>query len=286
MNLTYLDKYHFKFAYGTYLIPNELCEISIINALKNGYRTIDTAQLYKNQILVGKAIKKSYQIIPNLTREDIFIISKIHNEDQKKGTIRQAVQKIIAELDLNDTYIDCILLHSPVTDKYIDSWKQLIECQKEFNIKYIGVSNFGVEQIQKIIENPEIQHEKHKIPFINQFELHPRNHKHQKSIIDYCISKNIIVQSHSAIKPFLDFQKLGTKITLKDIFKWYCIHNYPTIVKSSNENNIQSNMELFKQGLKEIQELSSSQIKPYKNSFEIYDDDFFRFERFKFNNEI
>lgn len=276
-----LAKFNFGLSFGTYLLKAETCQQAVKNALLYGYRSFDTAELHKNHADIAIGLELGFRLIPGLKREDVFITSKIHNYDQKSGNITEAVAKIIKELALENSYMDCILLHSPVVDKYATSWEKLCECQEKFNIKHIGVSNFSGQHMEDIFKRTGIK------PYLNQLELHPRNHEYQKPIIDYCHQNDIIVQAHSALGSYLPNPIPATidesilPISVTDLIKWYCVQKYPTIIKSKTEERIKSNMEtflLYKNGqdAKNEQDIDVTQLKLKNN------DNHFKFDRFKY----
>lgn len=140
--------------FGTYGAKDT--ETVVLNALKIGYRLIDTAQWYKNEREVGNAIKKS-----KIPREEIFITSKTITsgyEDTLKG-INESLEK------LQTDYIDLMLIHWPLGND-LETYKALEYCYKEGKLKAIGLSNFNEEECMNIINYCEI------IPAVNQIETH------------------------------------------------------------------------------------------------------------------
>ncbi len=168
---------------GTYRLQDENCTQIIKSGLEMGYRLIDTAQLYHNheQIALGISLSK-------ISRTDIFITSKIHNSNIRKLKIAESIDQIKKELQTD--YLDLLLLHNPVKN-YEKAWEELIKCQVQMNIRYIGVSNFNIEELDKIINQTEI------CPWLNQIELSIFNQQHM--LIEYHNSKQIITQAHSTL---------------------------------------------------------------------------------------
>lgn len=125
-----------------------------------GYRSIDTAAAYKNEEGVGKALKNA-----SVNREELFITTKLWNDDHKRP--REALLDSLKKLQLD--YIDLYLMHWPVPaiDHYVKAWKGMIELQKEGLIKSIGVCNFQIHHLQRLIDETGVT------PVINQIELHP-----------------------------------------------------------------------------------------------------------------
>lgn len=148
---------------GVWQTPNEDTAEVVTTALQAGYRHIDTAAGYQNEQGVGEGIKAS-----GVKREDIFVTTKVRNEDQGFDTAIEAVQKSLKLLDTS--YLDLCLIHwpSPWRGKFLETWKALVQLKGEGKIRSIGVSNFEAEHLEKIIG------ETGETPVLNQIELHPR----------------------------------------------------------------------------------------------------------------
>ncbi|WP_085016659.1 2,5-didehydrogluconate reductase DkgA [Cronobacter sakazakii] len=145
---------------GVWQATNEDVVTAIHKALEVGYRSIDTAAAYKNEQGVGDALKSA-----GVARDELFITTKLWNDDQKSP--REALEESLEKLQLD--YVDLYLMHWPVPaiDRYVEAWKGMIELQQEGLIKSIGVCNFNVEHLQRIIDETGVT------PVINQIELHP-----------------------------------------------------------------------------------------------------------------
>ncbi|EJV9473885.1 2,5-didehydrogluconate reductase DkgA [Cronobacter sakazakii] len=145
---------------GVLQATNEDVVTAIHKALEVGYRSIDTAAAYKNEQGVGDALKSA-----GVARDELFITTKLWNDDQKRP--REALEESLEKLQLD--YVDLYLMHWPVPaiDRYVEAWKGMIELQQEGLIKSIGVCNFNVEHLQRIIDETGVT------PVINQIELHP-----------------------------------------------------------------------------------------------------------------
>ncbi|EOC0864322.1 2,5-didehydrogluconate reductase DkgA [Cronobacter muytjensii] len=145
---------------GVWQASNEEVVTAIHKALEVGYRSIDTAAAYKNEQGVGDALKSA-----GIARDELFITTKLWNDDQKRP--REALEESLEKLQLD--YVDLYLMHWPVPaiDRYVEAWKGMIELQQEGLIKSIGVCNFNVEHLQRIMDETGV------MPVINQIELHP-----------------------------------------------------------------------------------------------------------------
>ena len=148
--------------YGVWQVEDEVAEKVVGTALEIGYRHIDTAAIYGNEAGVGRAIANS-----SVAREDIFLTTKLWNSDQGYESAFEAFEASLEKLGTD--YVDLYLIHwaKPQQGLYLDSWRALIELQKQGKVRSIGVSNFPEEQLREIIEETGV------IPVIHQIELHP-----------------------------------------------------------------------------------------------------------------
>lgn len=151
--------------FGVFQIPDaEQCEQVVYDAIKTGYRLLDTAAAYMNEAAVGKGVERA--IADGLTtREELFITTKVWVQDQKnEETAYQAVKESLAELNM--PYVDLVLLHQPMND-YFAAYRGIEKAYKEGLTKAIGVANFYPAILTNLCENVEV------IPAVNQVELHP-----------------------------------------------------------------------------------------------------------------
>ena len=147
--------------YGVYQVSKEECERCVADALKVGYRHIDTAQSYFNEEEVGNAIARS-----GIAREEIFITTKVWVEHYGYEQTRASVLESLRKLQTN--YIDLVLLHQPFSDVY-GAWRALEDMYAEGIIRAIGVSNFYPDRLVDICSFARIK------PMVNQVETHPFN---------------------------------------------------------------------------------------------------------------
>ena len=148
--------------FGVFLIPNSEVVAAVSTALACGYRHLDTASIYKNEEGVGEAVRAS-----NLPRKDIFVTTKIWNDDQGTGKTKAACFASLDRLGLD--YLDLVLIHWPVPGRglYVDTWRELIDLRDKGHIKSIGVSNFNPDHLEAIIRATG------EVPVVNQIECHP-----------------------------------------------------------------------------------------------------------------
>ena len=145
--------------YGVYCIPPDETEKCVLEAIKIGYRHIDTAHMYGNEKQVGSAIKKC-----GIPRNELFITSKLWITEYGEGVTLFAIDKMLKRLDLD--YIDLILLHFPFKD-YMGAYKDLEKAYEQGKVKSIGISNFENQKLEELCDMAKIK------PVLNQVELHP-----------------------------------------------------------------------------------------------------------------
>lgn len=213
-------------------------ESSISTALSLGYRLIDTATAYGNEAGVGRAIKES-----NIPREDIFITTKVWNDDQRNGTVMEAFEKSLEQLDME--YVDLYLIHWPVKECYKETWKVLEQIYASGRAKAIGVCNFLPHHFDDLLQSADI------VPAINQFECHP--YLDQTEIINYCKERGIVPQAYAPIMrgdiTNIDILKeIGLKhgkTPAQVVLRWDIQNGVTVIPKSVKPHRIQENSEIF-----------------------------------------
>ena len=148
--------------FGVYQIADtEECEKSVYEAIRAGYRLIDTAAVYQNEEAVGKVIEKS-----GVTREEIFVTTKLWIQDAGYESTKKAFERSLKRLQLD--YLDLYLIHQPYGDVY-GSWRAMEELYREGKIRAIGVSNFQPDRLMDLMVHNEV------VPAVNQIETHPFN---------------------------------------------------------------------------------------------------------------
>jgi methylglyoxal/glyoxal reductase len=211
---------------------------AIKHALHMGYRHIDTASVYRNETGVGQAIKEG-----GFKREDIFITTKVWNDNQGYESTLKAYEESLKRLDMD--YVDLYLVHWPVKGKYKETWEALEQLYKDGRVKAIGVSNFLIHHLKDLLESCEI------IPMVNQIEYHP--YLTQAELIQFCHENQIrpeawspLMQGH--ITEVAELVQLGEKYgkTAAQIaLRWNLQRGVITIPKSVNPQRIKSNADLF-----------------------------------------
>ncbi|MED4454108.1 aldo/keto reductase [Metabacillus fastidiosus] len=211
---------------------------SIKSAIKAGYRSIDTAAIYKNEEGVGQAVKEA-----GIPREQLFITSKVWNSDQGYESTIAAFHESLKKLDLD--YLDLYLIHWPVKETYKETWKAMETLYKEGKVKAIGVSNFHIHHLEDLMEEAEI------IPMVNQVEYHPR--LTQKELLSFCQNNNIQLEAWSPLArgrffddPILvELSQKYEKTAAQIILRWDLQTGVVTIPKSVHEHRIIENANIF-----------------------------------------
>ncbi|TCD31506.1 aldo/keto reductase [Bacillus wiedmannii] len=231
------------FGLGVFKVEDgpELVE-AVKSAIKAGYRSIDTAAIYGNEKAVGEGIRAGIKEA-GISREDLFITSKVWNSDQGYETTLAAYEESLKKLELD--YLDLYLVHWPVEGKYKDTWRALETLYKEERVRAIGVSNFQIHHLQDVMKDAEIK------PMINQVEYHPR--LTQKELQAFCKEQGIQMEAWSPLMQgqLLDNETLQEiaekhgKTTAQVILRWDLQNGVITIPKSTKEHRIIANADVF-----------------------------------------
>ena len=232
--------------FGTYTSMGQDGVESVNYALSNGYRLIDTAAIYGNEVAVGKGIKAS-----GISREEIFVTTKLWRENLGYEATKAELKKSLNRLDLQ--YLDLYLIHWPANAKNYDnwqktnadSWRAMEELQAEGKIKTIGVSNFFQEHLDALFQTAKV------LPSINQIEFHPGYW--QPELTEYCKNQNIVVESWSPLARGKVFgnealeaiAKKHKKTVSQVCLRWIIQHDVIVIPKSVTPKRIEENINLF-----------------------------------------
>lgn len=225
--------------YGVYQVSKEECERCVLDALKIGYRSIDTAQAYFNEEEVGTAIKKS-----GVPREDIFLTSKVWIENYGYDQCRKSVETSLKKLQTD--YIDLMLLHQPFSD-YYGAWRALEDLYEEGKLRAIGISNFYPDRMVDIASFARIR------PMVNQVETHPYNQ--QITAKQYMDKYNVQIEAWAPFGEgrgglFEDavLQEIGKKYgksTAQVMLRWHIQRGVVVIPKSVHYERIEENFNVF-----------------------------------------
>lgn len=219
---------------------------STLAAIKAGYRHIDTAAVYKNEVSVGKAIKDS-----GIPREELFVTTKLWNDSHSYDKAKEALAASLERLGLD--YVDLYLVHWPNPKAYRDNWKEanaqawsyMEEAVDAGLVKTIGVSNFLVHHLEALAETAKIA------PAVNQIRLAPGCY--QTEVVDYCKEHNIILEAwgplgQGDIFTNEEMQALAEKYgkTVAQLaLAWSVYQGFLPLPKSVHEDRIKENMDFF-----------------------------------------
>lgn len=226
--------------FGVWQVPDDVTASVVQEAIAAGYRSVDTAVVYENESGVGTALKNS-----PVPREQLFITTKIWNSQQGYDKTLRAFDKSLGRLGLD--YLDLLLIHwpKPSQDLYADTWRALVELRRQGRVKSIGVSNFNIDHLRRIIDASGI------VPAVNQVELHPRFQ--QRELREFHRQHNIATESWSplgqgqllespAIKALA--QKHG-RSAAQIIVRWHLDSGLIVIPKSVTPARIRENFNVF-----------------------------------------
>jgi 2,5-diketo-D-gluconate reductase A len=223
--------------YGVWQVEDGVAEKVVRQAFEAGFRHIDTARIYGNEAGVGRAIASS-----GLPPEEIFITTKLWNADQGYESTLAAFEESLDRLGLES--LDLYLIHwmQPKQEKYVDTWKALIELQKRGRVRSIGVSNFTAEGLQRLIDETGV------VPAIHQIELHP--YFSQRELREFGASRGILTQAWSPLGQGGELLEDDTVVAIaakhhatpaQVVIAWHLALGNVVIPKSVTESRIQEN---------------------------------------------
>jgi len=226
--------------FGVFQIADlEECERSVYEAIRAGYRLIDTAAAYQNEEAIGTAIQKS-----GVPREEIFVTTKLWIQDAGYESTKKAFEKSLKKLQLD--YLDLYLIHQPYGDVY-GSWRAMEELYREGKIRAIGVSNFQPDRLMDLMVHNEV------VPAVNQIETHPFNQQieTQKFLQEnnvqieswgpFAEGKNNIFENELLLSMAEKYKKTVAQV----ILRWLTQRGVVVIPKSVRKERIVENFCIF-----------------------------------------
>lgn len=223
---------------GTYKAGSDEETAAIVKtAIEIGYRHIDAASFYGNEAGVGKGIRDS-----GVRREDIFLVTKLWNDDQGYEKTMEAFNKSLEKLQVE--YLDLFLIHWP-TELNAETWRAFEELYALGKVKAIGVCNFKKGHLEELKETAKV------MPMVNQVELHPFNTR--EKLVEYCQDNNIQVVAWSPISRgkiltselLIALAEKYNKTVTQIVIRWHLQRGIIPIPKSSNKGRIKENFEIF-----------------------------------------
>ncbi len=232
------------FGLGVYDMYGKDAEQAVSWALEMGYRLIDTAAMYNNEKEIGNAIRAS-----GIPREEIFLTTKVHNDDQGFDKTLKAFDASLKKLDCD--YIDLYLVHWPLSKTRRDTWKALeslynIE-KNEANgrVRAVGIANYLEPFLKELETYSEI------VPAVNQVEFSP--YLYLKDLLELCQSKHIQLQAYTPLvrgERMRDAKLVAiadkySKTPAQIILRWALQHGVSTIPKSASQHRLKANFDVF-----------------------------------------
>jgi 2,5-diketo-D-gluconate reductase A len=239
--------------FGVFLVDPAETERIVSDALEAGYRHIDTAAGYFNEEGVGRAIAAS-----GLSRDEIYVTTKLKNDDQGATTAPVALQRSLDNLGLEQ--VDLYLIHwpTPAKDLYVETWKALEELQAAGKTRSIGVSNFMVPHLERLLAETDV------VPAVNQIELHP--YHQQPAVTAFGQEHGIATEAWGPLGqakyPLLELPEITAvaaahgKSAAQVVLRWHIQQGYIIFPKSNSRARIAENFDLFDFELSEAEQSS------------------------------
>lgn len=227
--------------FGVWQVKDEEATTAVAKAIEVGYRSIDTAMIYQNEKGVGKAIQQS-----SVPREELFITTKVWNSDQGFDNTLRAFDESLERLGLE--YVDLYLIHWPTPnfDQYVDTYKALEKLYHDGRVKAIGVCNFEIEHLERILAECEVK------PVLNQVECHP--YLSQTELKEFCAKHDIYLEAWSPLQQggevlnnetIQKIAKAHNKTSAQVVLRWHLQNNTIVIPKSVTPSRIEENFNVF-----------------------------------------
>ena len=227
--------------FGVWQVPDAEATPAVAEALKAGYRSIDTAAAYGNEAGTGAAIAQS-----GVARDDVFVTTKLWNDDHGYDATKRAFDASMGKLGLD--VLDLYLIHwpTPARDNYVDTWKAFVELQKEGRVRAIGVSNFQPDHLKRLIDETGV------VPAVNQIEVHP--YFQQNEVRAFNAQHGIQTEAWSPLGQGGELlsdpvvQKIALahgKSAAQIVLRWHLQIGNVVIPKSVTPSRIQENIDVF-----------------------------------------
>ena len=234
---------------GTYDIPRAETSEVVYQALKSGYRHLDTAVLYGNEHEVGQGIQKWLEEDPEHNkRQDVFYTTKLWNSQNGYSNAKRAIKECMEKVSPLG-YIDLLLIHSPLsgTRRRLETYKAMQEAVDEGIVRSIGVSNYGKHHIDELLTWKELKHK----PVVNQIEISPWIMR--QDLADYCKSKGLVVEAFSPLTHGYKLKHPDVLLVAKEtgtdagrvLIRWSLQHGYVPLPKSRSVERLKGNVKAY-----------------------------------------
>jgi diketogulonate reductase-like aldo/keto reductase len=226
--------------FGVWQVPNHEARSIVTEAIAAGYRSIDTAAAYGNEEGVGEAVRAS-----SAPREELFITTKLWNNNHGYDAALAAFDQSLARLKLD--FVDLYLIHWPLPqgEAYLDAWRALIRLREDGRVKSIGVSNFTIPHLRRLMDETGV------VPALNQIELHPRFQ--QRELRAFHAEHGIATESWSPLgqgtlmtdETLAGIGRKYGKTPAQVILRWHLDNGLIAIPKSATPARIRENIDVF-----------------------------------------
>ena len=218
--------------------PGRITQEAVSFALKIGYRLIDTASLYGNERDVGKAVRES-----GIRREEVFVTTKLWNSDHGYESTILAFQKSLGLLGLD--HVDLYLIHWPVSEVRMETWRAMEFLQSKGMCRSIGVSNYTIRHLEEVLQHTSV------VPAVNQVEFNP--FLYQEDLLDFCAGEGIQLEAYSPLTrglrlnhpTILAMAREYSRTPAQVMIRWSLQHGLVVIPKSIREERIRENSQVF-----------------------------------------
>lgn len=226
--------------FGIWQVPAQTTAQHVRQVIDMGYRHIDGAYIYGNEVGMGEGVRSA-----SVAREDLFVTSKVWNGDHGRDATRASVERSLASTGLD--YLDLVLIHWPVPrqDRYVETWQTLIELRDAGLVRSIGVSNFNADHLERIIAETGV------VPVLNQIEINPE--LQQPELRQKCRELGIVAQAWTPLgnarsfesAPIADAAKAHGKSPAQIILRWHVQLGHALLARSENATRQAENLSIF-----------------------------------------
>ncbi|GAA2133415.1 aldo/keto reductase [Kitasatospora kazusensis] len=233
--------------YGVWQVPDDEAAAAVRAAIETGYRSIDTAAIYENEVGTGQAVAAA-----GVPREELYITTKLWNSGTRDWSGEQGRDAVLREFDaslakLGLDYVDLYLIHwpRPMHGSFLNVWKAFEELYRDGRVKSVGVSNFGTEQLDTLLKESSV------VPVLNQVELHP--HFPQTALREYHAAHGIATEAWSPLgqgkellaePALLEVARKHGRTVAQVVLRWHLQSGVIAIPKSVTPSRIKENFEV------------------------------------------